>query len=952
MKTRARSTVWSVLCSMGLAATSLALDADLAAKVNQYAFQKMDDGTVYLNAGKAARAILGHAYEVRSTDGRNVQVNPQLAELVVALAERLPEGGAVYVGDVPDGLKLDLRRVKDRVAISGDRGASIVVGGGQKGLELYNVAATIESGIQGNEPLRNLTMLFGNITRINGDVQDSAFIAAVNGWASYAFKAAARIDNTLFLWFSVNWTFADYNAHLKKPDPDWWKKNCQAYFDLKGGGKNTRVYLTVETNYGNPGTGVWLENCDGLAMYHGATERGSSQGPGCYYLKNCRNVQLGLRRIFPGTRGGGQAAMPTHAITVEGGSGNILHLFTDFANSYQESFVNSDPRLQLWGASFDYEVKGVDRKEIVKFAYTPLNNMPEGARRDEAAAFAEKNAAKWVKDRNRKSGLPDTPENVEALKALIKAGRDTWWPLNALHEETFTFGGQDLTKGVTTLGAGLKLPPPPSIPATDAPRSFRPLYFTWEPDFGKALLDAGADPTGKRPSDDAFAQVMFGLKADEVAKLHEAVMKNGDPRAFDRLYPRDTNVTKRVEIIRRPRLDIPAGTFLLSHTLYLAGKHGGMLGAGPDKTVLKFTGDITAIKQMGMCSLANFTVQGGRIGVAITGVDHGASDGLLAKSYIAGQNYYNLTFRDQSFAGMHIGNDDIEMTGGAEHDQNKYVNLTFLNTGDYGIYFNNNMLDKWLCLNGTFVGQKKAGISIKHNNLIHGGLYNCTFRDIDGPGLDFMGGNAVLAFRPYIVMVDQCEFTECGNATQAAVDYGYCEVAALLRTKIVTKGKKVKCGYIGAAQQVQDVTVDVALADAAGPAVVLRAVRNGQTARANGHILKNVTANGPVAWINDANAYNEMYRKTLQRHQAGLNAASANQPKSDGAEKVAADGAVNLNWDTNPAAHELAPPNGWVHPYLFYACTFGDKAYAYTLVNADVNANKVLAEVDLAPLAK
>lgn len=934
--------------ALGAGSTAWALEGDLAAKASQYTFQKMADGTVYLNAEKAARSILGDAKDTKEST---------LAELVIALAERLPEGAALHLGDLGAltggrAPSLDLRKIKDKIVITGNGG--IVLGGGQKGLQvLCGPSVEVKPAAEGRSgPLEDFTMLYGNCTRISGDVKHSAFIAAVNGWASYAFKADARIDDTLFLWFSINWTFADYNAHLKNPSKEWWKDNCQAYFDLKGGGKNTRVYLMVETDYGNPGTGVWLKDCDGLALYHGATERGSSQGPGCYYLQNCRNVQLGLRRIFPGTRGGGQAAMPTHAITIEGGSGNILHAFTDFANSYGESIVNSDPHLQLWSASFDYEAKGVDAPGIVRFAYTPLNNMPEGPNVEAAAAFAEKNAAKWVKDRNKKSGLPDTPENVDKLKALIKAGRDTWWPINARHEETLVYGGQDLTKSGAKLGGGLKLPPPPSIPATDAPRSFRPLYFTWEPDFGKALLDAGADPTGKKPSDDAFAQVMFGLKADEVARLHEAIFKNNDQAAYDRLYPRDTNVTKRVATVRRPRLDIPAGTFLLSHTLYLASGHGGMLGAGPDKTLLKFTGDITAIKQIGMCGLANFTVQGGRTGVAITGVDHGAPDGLLAKSYIAGQNYYNLTFRDQTFAGMHIGFDDPEVMGGAEHDQNKYVNLTFINTGDYGIFFNNGMLDKWLCLNGTFVGQKKAGISIKHNNLIHGGVYNSSFKDIDGPGIDFMGGNATLAFRPYIVMVDQCEFVECGNAKQAAVDYGYCEVAALLRTKIVTKGKKIKCGYTGAAQQVEDVTIDVALADPADPAVVLRGVRNGQTARANGHIFRNVTASGPVAWINDANSQNEMYRKTLQRYQEGRNAPSANMPKPDGTEKVKDDGTVKLDWDVNPAAHELAPTNGWVHPFLFYGCTFGEKRYAYTLVNADVKANQVLAEVDLAPLAK
>ena len=313
--------------------------------------------------------------------------------------------------------------------------------------------------------------------------------------------------------------------------------------------------------------------------------------------------------------------------------------------------------------------------------------------------------------------------------------------------------------------------------------------------------------------------------------------------------------------------------------------------------------------------------------------------GPLQKAYIAGDIYYNLAFRGQSFAGIHVGDADIGRMGGAEHDQNRYVNLTFHDTGDYGIYFNNGMLDKWLLLNAEFKGQKKAGVSIKHNNLIHGWLANCRFENIDGPGIDFMGGNATLGFRPYIVAIDQCEFLECGTASQPALDYGYCELAALARTSIVTKTKAIKAGLVGCPQICEDVTVDVNLADG-GSAVVLRGVRNGQTARVNGHILRGVKASGPVAWINDANAHNALYDKTLEHYKAGKFATSANLPGVDKAK-------LELDWDTNAAAHDLAPPNGWVHPYLFYDCTFGAKSYGYSLLNVDVDKGVVLAEVPL-----
>ena len=918
----------TLLCAIPMWAANApagGLSPELAAKVSRYTFEQLPDGTPYLNCGKAVAAVLGPM---------NGLPNQQtILAIATALAERVPAGGAIYLGQLPDGT-LDLRRIKDHIAISSDGQTGVTLGGGQQDLQLFGVNANIQPGVDGDtRPLRRLNMLYGNIGRISGDVVDSSFVAAVNAWGSYGFRADARIDNSLFLWFSTNWSTEDYNAHLKSPEIEWWKKDCQVFFDLKGGGKNTRVYQMIETNYGNPGTGVWLENCNGLAMYHGATERASSQGPGVYYLHNCTNVQLGLRRIFPGTRGGGRSAMPSHAITIDGGSGNTLHLFTDYANAYQESLVNNDPKLQIWQSELDYEAKGVESPDILKFAFTPLNNVPEGDMKKAADAFAERNAAKWIGERAR-SGQPNTPENVEQEKALIKSGRDNWWPLNAKHEDTFRYAGQDCTQDVAKLAAGHKLPPPPSIPATNAPREFRPLYQTWERDFGQALLDAGADPTGRTPSDDAFAQVMFGMKADEAAKLLKAVWEQQDKSAYDRLFPIIPG--KRERRVSRPRVDIPAGTFLLTRTLLLGPGSNGMLGAGPEKTVLKFQGDIVGVKQTVWTGLANLTIQGGRTGLAITGIDHNDPDGMLTKSYVAGQNFYNITFRDQTFAGIHIGWDDPETMGGAEFDQNKFVNLKFFHTGDYGIYINTSMLDKWLCLNGEFVGQHKAGIAVKFNNLIHGGVYNCRFSNINGPGIDFMGGNPTLCFLPYIVMIDQCDFTECGNATRAAVDYGYCELAAITRCAIVTKTKEIACGLVGAAQQYEDVRIDVNLVGG-GSALLLRAVRNGQTARANGHILRDVTANGPVNWINDVNAHNAGYRKTLEKYQAL---------------KLKADGTVDLNWDTNAAAHELAPPNGWVHPFLIYNSTLGGKRYAYTLLNVDVDHNKVLKAVDLSDLAK
>ena len=916
------------------------------------------DGTAFVDAEQVLCQRLGA--ELRRLPPE------QVCRAIVALAEALPEGGAIDLPwSVPCGT-LDFRRVANHVQITGGHGGRLILAGGQKGIQLLFAAldTTIEppdhpgpalaaadfKDIRLFDPVGPATDLLGlfctGSIEINSDVRHCAWICGNNAFGRKTVTAQARVDDCLFLWFGINWAFSDYNAHLDPANKGRnWLGNAQMWMNCKGGGQGTRMYLMVETNYGNPGPGVVLENCTGMALYHGATERGSAQGPGLYWLKNCRAVQLGLRRIFCATRGGGKAAVPTHDITIDGGRGNILHVFSGFGNAMQESCVNSDPELQLWSASFDYETRGLDGPGILAFCFTPFANKPEGTALEGIRQRLDRTVARNLRERR----IPATDGSKARMAELILSGRDVWTPINARHEVTFRIGADDLTKGLKKLSGGRKLPPPPSIPATNAPRLRRPIAFTQAPGFGKALLDAGADPTGAKPSDDAFARLLYGMSRKELdALLDKAAKADADARAararkdkaaektararieevMETIHPRDPKSGKG-QRVKRPRIEVPPGTFLLTRPLVLQG-YGSIWGAGPDKTVLKAGADVPCvIDQNTRGTMANFTIDGGRVGIAITGADHNDHVSPTLAAYVAGENYYNITFRNQTFAGVHVGTDDPAIMGGSEFDQNKFVDLRFEDTGNYGIYINTGMLDKWLCLGCEFTGQRQAGISVKFNNLIHGGVIGCSFRDIDGPGLDFMGGNPHLAFRPYVVMVDQCEFIECGSAERPAVDYGNGELTAFTRCTIRTKSKKIRCGYIGGAQHVQDVTVDVTLADG-GSAMLLRAVRQGQTARANGHILRGVKAAGPVGFINDANAHNPLYRKEMER-----------KAKS-----------IEINWDSNAAAAHLAPPNGWVHPFVLYQCDLGGRHYAYSLLNVDTTNRKVLAELDLSPLAK
>lgn len=972
---------------------------------------------------------------------------PVISAEIVRLAESLPVGGALDLGEVACGA-LDFRRVADGVQITGGRGGTVIFGSGQHGMELLfsNLDQEILPGVARElakrDPFRAdaqlaakdwkfsegeifgsklapmsdyLAMFCSGGIRIRADVKNCAWICGDNAFGDHVVTAEARVDDSLFLWFGINWPFRDYNAHWTDGGKtDWVKRGAQLHFDLKGGGAGTRLYHMVETNYGNPGPGVVIENAKGLTLMQGSTERSSAQGPGVYWLHNCEDTLLGLRGIngFGSNSGDARNADANRDISIEGGRGNVLYAMRTWSNSNEVSLWNNDPALQLWAVGSQYGHKGTEG--ALRFAVTPYYNRPTAeflATLDvkaRAEAIYSKRAASLKKEWEKKKAdaekkkqaftLPEPVphESVEQLIAKIKTGRHINCPgemeMNATDEETFMWGEDDYTKPLRAGAKRQKLPAPPDVPPTDAPRTRRPVAFTQVPDFGKALLAAGADPTGKKPSDDAFAKVMYGMTRAELQKLldeadaadkaiwtmHGGVeeklkaareteefkaqrAKLGDvmtritarrteakadaearvkalgkamdeaKRAKDDAKKKELEAQK--EIAERAgrggniRLEIPAGTFLLKQPLYLLGGISGVWGTG-EKSVLKSDAPIHVVKMQERTTVAQFVIEGGTVGMALTGADHGYGDGSpTKKSYIAGENFYALTFRNQTLAGMLVGNDDPGVAGGAEHDQNKYVDLRFENTGDYGICMNGTMLDKWLVLHSTFSGQRKAGIAVKFNNLIHGMIVGSRFENIGGPGVDTFGGNVEIGYRPWGVWIDQCEFIECGNAREPAVEMGITELSAFTHNTITTKKKQIAGGYAGSPQIFEDCTIDVSLA-ADAPAVKLRGVRTESVVRANGHVIRNVKANGPLAFVNDADSQGAHFAKTV----AMLTAQG--KPHVD-------------KWDTNSMTHALAPKNGWVHPFVIYRSDFGAERFAYSLLNVDVDAGKVKERVEL-----
>jgi hypothetical protein len=991
-----------------------------------------------------AAQFLSAERELRARFGERWQELPQAvrSDFIREIATSLEVGGALDLGDIECGT-LDLRGVADGVQVTGGRDGTVVFGGGQHGISLLfsqlnqRIEPRVERPFAMLDPLRAdrqfaakewtfkdgamfgsklapmsdyLALFCSGGIRIKSDVKNCAWIAGDNAFGDHVVTAEARVDDSLFLWFGLNWPFRDYNAHWTDGGKtDWVKRGTQMHFDLKGGGAGTRLYHMVETNYGNPGVGVLLENTKGLTLMQGSTERSSAQGPGVYWLRNCEDTLLGLRGInaFGSNKGDIRNADANRDITIDGGRGNRLYAMRTWSNANDASLVNSDPELQQWCVASQYGQRGVEN--TLRYAVTPYYNRPTAeflakfdvkahaqAIYDSRAAALRKDWEKKKADAEKKNQAftmpePKPHESVEQLIAKIKTGRHLDSPgvieMNATDEETFMLGAQDLTKGP----AG-KVPPPPDVPPTDAPRTRKVIAFTQQPDFGKSLLAAGADPTGRKPSDDAFAKVLYGMNRAELqALLDEAdvadkalwAMHGGNEEKlkaaretadFKTNRAKIAGVMKRIaarkdtakaaaearvkelgtaidaakkakddakknaleaerDLVEREsrsgsvRLEIPAGTFLLKQPLYLLGGISGVWGTG-EKSILKTDAPIHLMKMQERTTVAQLAFEGGSVGLALTGADHHYSDGApTKKSYIAGENFYALTFRNQTLAGMLIGNDDPGIMGGAEHDQNKYVDLKFENTGDYGICMNGSMLDKWLVLHSEFRGQKKAGIAVKFNNLIHGMIVGSRFESITGPSVDTFGGNVEIGYRPWEVWIDQCEFIECGSATQPAVEMGITELSAFTHNKISTKKKPIAGGFAGSPQIFEDCTIDVTLADGA-PGVKLRAVRLESVVRANGHVVRNVKANGPLVFINDANSQTEHFAKTI-----GM---------------LTAQGKPHVTkWDTNTMTTTLAPKNGWIHPFLFHETEIGTEKFPYALLNVDIDAGKVKQRIDL-----
>lgn len=525
---------------------------------------------------------------------------------------------------------------------------------------------------------------------------------------------------------------------------------------------------------------VRVQNSSKLQLYSGSTEGDNYQTGAVYYIENSNDVVLGMRRFFSNHKGTGWSGTPGMSLVVDGGSGNIIHNLVDIANPATFSLASTDPKLQIWQSFFEDETK----LESSTFQYMVTHQ-----------------------------GMVDEV--------------NTWSePVMVDNEVVLTDGGTDLVAATDP-----KVPVPPAFDfqhwmdqskalsksrgAAKVSRAFRS-----DKSFGAALLQAGADPTGRQVSDRAFAKVLAEGNTITVGpgryRLNRplALLNNGRHRAVAILGA------------GRGRTKLVAG----------AGSRAA-LDLTPAASLAKTATSCGAASSMAV--IDGVTLSGGENGVLVPeGVSLAMSDFAVEGFAKAGIVHATSQIDVPAQEGVSCDGDSHC------NDMHLYENGT-ISGGEYGIYYAG-FADKQGIRNITFSGQSKAGIWARNNNLFHGWIGSCTFENIDGPAIDLSGGADLVSkgygyYTQWVTMIENCTFTECGSTDRAAVDYGYTDINMLCNSRITTKNKTIKYGFLGSVAEISNVVIDV---NASKAALALRNCRATEASRTPASIVHTVDTKG------------------------------------------------------------------------------------------------------------
>lgn len=700
----------------------------------------------------------------------------------LVLSRRLPLGDIV-VGDVADGIE-----------VLGGYEGSMTVRGSMRDARFYYAGANTDIVIDRGADLTGARFFCSFSGRRFVDESSSTYEAIGLGLAPPMADGAAlgksavdsRPGASGIVWGVGNISYSNFGSRTV-----W----MPAYY-VDGGGSSSETdvpqvliqnatdggkwLFAIEAEQGAHCPAVRVQNSNRLQLYSGSTEGDNHETGAVYYLENCTEVVLGMRRLFSNHSGGGWNGLPLMSLAIDGGSGNIIHNLVDIANPKTFSLMSTDPNLQIWQSFFEDPTQIQD----------------------------------------------GTFQFMVTHEGMINADNTWTEPAMVDKEVVLQRGGVDL---VASSSPDVPVPPAfdmqpwmsqgPSLPkrAFDKPhvRAFRA-----DPTFGADLLQAGADPTGRRASDDAFASMLDS----------------------------------------RNTITVAPGTYRLARPLALLSNGRNrvvsILGSGRGSTrIVAPTTDRAALDLTPAASLSKVSADCETAATAMVVVDgvtlEGGENGVLVPE---GVSVVMSDFAIEGFSKAGIVNATEQINVPAEegvscdgdshcNDMHLYENGS-ISGGQYGIYYAG-FADKQGIRNITFSGHSDAGVFARNTNLFHGWITNCTFENIDGPGVDLSGGLDLTPnygyYTQWVTMIENCAFIECGSAERAALDYGYTDINMLCNSRITTTGKTIKYGFLGSAAELSNVEINV---NASVASLALRNCRGTEASRTPGSILHTVDLKG------------------------------------------------------------------------------------------------------------
>lgn len=792
---------------------------------------------------------------------------------IEALAGKMKSGDALMLPRSVSLGEVDLSAVPDGVEISHGYDGVVYINGTHDDIRFIGTRAHIIAGQKG----------LGKGARAGrGSLNNSLLFDAGTFEGS--------MDNSVL----VDWGKADtrliWGGHMPRATLNDWSNSLSIYFTantnkgqpvtynlvMTGNCSNSRFYHYVQTNYcANTTPANIYRNITGPLTLMQMDSEGSETTTLSY--DGCSDVRTIIYRIYHSHGNAHGCTGAENSIYIDGGSNCAFVQCQDIGDPTSRSLrvTGSPSDLQIWGGGWERDASLSGDNSLAVF-HTPN-------------AFGGAPQSEWCE-----------PTVID-------------------DEVTFQYQGKDITQGPQGISS---FPKPPLVARTGFAKSAaaakiaNPLYKS-RASFGAALLAAGADPTGRRPSDEAFAKVLADNRIQEV-EIPEGTF----------------TITRPITIVQDVATEGPYSGRVVSR--HLSGRH-------KDRTVIRalYT-DRPAIKVITTERAERLLKQarqnasgplpyqnGGYSDMTIEGGNWGID---LTDNYIQADLFRNLVIRDQTEVGIMCGTDDLEtpcgFTGSCEaheFDQNKFINITFDNTGDYGFFNNMNMLDKLLFLDCHFKGQNKAGLCAPHTGMFAGSILECTFENINGPGIDFYTKISFLGYAPHVTAIEGCTFTECGSTERAAMDFGWTELNVFANCTITTSGKAIKYGYIGTAQYMANVDVDVTTVDG-GAAVALRHTRHTKNPRNTGNILRDVRANGGnIVFVNDL-----AEQEALADTYSGSSYWGALRLRSDW-DGFNHDG---VKWWQMDDPSDSRP---WVYPSLLIDSEFGNGRYDYALVATDID---------------